>query len=524
MVSPQQRRRILLVNCGCLLLIFAGVTALNLVLPAIALDLALSQTAVHWIADGYAVALAALLLPAGALGDRFGRRPALLVGLVVFALCSGASAFMTGGGAIILLRIGAGAGAALAMPVTLSTITSVYPDDERQQAVTVWAATAAAGGLSGFFVTSSTLDRWGWGATFVVLAVGAVALALAAAFVIPDTADPAHAATDPLGTVTSVLAVGWLVFAVIEAPERGWTSAATVGALAASVTAATTWVAVERRTAHPMLDPDIFRRGPIAAATASLTVQYFTTFGILYATVQYFLLVLGDDTLAVGLRFAPMAVGVASSVVTIGPIVDGLGRARAGALGLGIAALALGLFAAEGDSGDLPVAVSFVGFGAGLGVASATATSTIVDGFTTARQGVASALNDTARELGAAIGIAVLGAALNAGYRGGMDDIVTLMPPDVAELALDSPAAAFAIADQAGAQAAPLAATAADAIAAGTSLAAALGAAATMVVALLLCRQATRAQSAASAATAGHERAPTDGEADSTTRTLEVIR
>jgi MFS family permease len=489
MVSLPERRRILVVSCGCLMVVIAGVTALNLVLPTLALDLGLTQTVVHWVADGYAVTLAALLLPAGALGDRFGRRPALLVGLGMLATCSLMSAFMTSGGAIVGLRVGAGVGAALAMPVTLATITGVYPTAQRQQAVTIWAATAAAGGMLGFLVAGATLDRWGWGASFVVLAAGAALSMVVAAFVIPDTADPAHAPSDPLGTVLSVASLGWFAFAVIEGPARGWTSAAIVGAFAVSAAAAVTWIAVELRTSRPMLDPRLFRRGQLAASTLSLTVQFFTTFGFLYVGVQYFLLVLGDSTLEAGARFVPMAVGVASMTVVAQPITDRFGRAAAGAMGLAILGVATAGFAAtRPDMGSLPIVLAFVGFGFGLGLSSATATSTIVDGFANAQQGVASAVNDTAREFGAAVGIAVLGSAMNAGYRNGMQQITELMPQDLADIARDSPSAAFVIAEQAGAEGAPLAVAASDALTTGMSVATGLGAVVAFLAAALLWR------------------------------------
>lgn len=494
-LAPSRRRAwVLTASCLALVLVMAGVAMLNLALPAIAVDLEASQTDQQWIVDAYTVALAALLLPLGAIGDRYGRRLLLLTGIAVFALAAVPSALASTPSTLIVWRAISGVGAAMIMPATLATITTVFPAEERAKAVGVWAGFAGVGAIIGLLVSGLLLEHFWWGSLFAVTAAaGAVAFAIAWA-VVPDTTDPAHAHLDPAGSLLSVVGIGALVFGIIEGPERGWTDPLTATALAAGTAATGAWFLWALRHDKPLLDVRLFRVRGFAAGTASLFAQFFALFGLFLIVMQHLLLIFGYGTLTAALSLVPMAVVILPVAVAAGIVARRYGQRTLGVTGLLVAAAGFAVLATmSADSGYWHLVAGLLVAGTGVALAMTPATDAIVGSLPAAKQGVASAVNDVARELGAAFGIAIMGSVFNASYRNDIQAAaVAALPPEAAEAATDAPAAGLALADQAGAAGAALAAATRDAFMTGARSAMIAGAAMLLAGAAIVAWRAPR--------------------------------
>jgi EmrB/QacA subfamily drug resistance transporter len=450
-LTPGRRRAVLAATCLALVLVVAGVSMLNLALPSIVGDLGASATEQHWIVDGYAVALAALLLPFGALGDRIGRRTTLLAGVAVFGLAAALSAFAGSPAQLIAWRVLSGAGAALIMPGTLATITSVFPTHERARAVGLWAGFAGAGGILGMLVSGALLESFWWGSVFLTSAALAVVAFSVAFAVVPDTRDPQHAHLDPLGSILSVLGIGGLVLGIIEGPSRGWTDPLTLAGLVVGVVSLVAWVGWSLRTPTPLLDMRSFRNRGFATGSGSLFVQFFGMFGLFLVALQFLLLVLGFGTLEAAVALLPMVLVILPLSAVAAPLAERLGQRVVGAAGLVITAAGFVLLAAMDTTSGYPhFLAGLIVVGVGMALAATPATNAIVGSLPPAKQGVASAVNDTARELGAAFGIAVLGSAFNSAYSDAISGSLTGLPTEAASVAGDSAAGAFAVAGQIG--------------------------------------------------------------------------
>ncbi|MCX4758578.1 MFS transporter [Kitasatospora purpeofusca] len=440
--APDRRHRaVLLVTCLALATVVAAMASLNVALPDIARATGGSQTQLSWIIDAYSLVFAALLLPAGAIGDRFGRRRALLVGLAVFGAGSGLAALTTDPDALIGLRALLGVGAALVMPATLSTITSTFPPERRARGVAAWAAVAGAAAVLGLFATGLLLELWSWPSIFVLNVVLAV-LALAGTLLfVPESAEPDAPRLDVVGALLAVAGLGSLVYAVIEAPVRGWADPWTLVGGFAGLALLAGFVRWELRRRHPLLDPRLFRERRFAAGTLSITCQFFAFFGYLFVIMQYLQLVRERSALAAAVALLPMALGMAPGARLSPRLTDRFGARGpwvAGLLLIAGALASLGLLDAD-SSGWLVAAVLFP-LGLGAGLAMTPATTAITEALPSALQNVGSAMNDLARELGGALGIAVLGSVLTAGYRARVD--IAGLPPQLADAARSSLAAA----------------------------------------------------------------------------------
>jgi MFS family permease len=267
--SAGRRRLILAAMCVALVAVVASVSGLNVAQQALAQDLGASQSELLWIINGYTIALAALLMPVGAIGDRWGRKPVLMVGLVAFSLTNLASAFATEPNVLIALRVLAGVSAAMIMPVTLSVITTSFPREEQAKAIGTWAGFAGAGGIIGLFASAAIIDNATWPWVFALpIALAAVSFALTATFV-PHSVEHTEAGFDIAGSLLSVLAVGGLVLAFHEGPERGWTDAVTVAALTVGLLGAVAFVLLELRRDHPLVDVRVFALRGLAAGSVN---------------------------------------------------------------------------------------------------------------------------------------------------------------------------------------------------------------------------------------------------------------
>ena len=423
-----RRWLILSVMCLSLVMVVMAVSGLNVALPTLQQDLATSGTELLWIVASYAIVFAGLLLPAGAIGDRFGRKGALQAGLIAFAVGAVVAAVGSSALQVIVGRAIMGGGAAFIMPATLSIISVVFPPQERIKAIAIWAGFAGAGGAIGPIISGVLLTGWwivpefGWGATFLVnIPVILVAL-LAVSVLAPKTKEAVSKPLDPIGSGLSVVGISALLFAIIEGPELGWSTPAVLGSFAAAAVIALVFIWWELRTAHPMLPMSFFRNRRFSVGSGVVTLVFFVLFAFFLLLTLYLQFVLGYSPLEAGVATLPMAL----SIVLLAPRTAALG-ARFGtgivmASGFILVAGGLGLMTLVSTSTTYPyLAVVFVVLGAGLALASAPATGNIISSVPSDKAGVGSAMNDITRELGGAVGIAVGGSLVATIYSSAID-------------------------------------------------------------------------------------------------------
>jgi EmrB/QacA subfamily drug resistance transporter len=438
-LTPRHRTLILVVVAFALMMVVSAVSGLNVALPDLAVDTGASQTQVTWIVDAYTLAFVGLLLPAGALGDRFGRRRALLGGLSVFGAAAGTAMFVQDPTVLIALRAGMGIGAAFVMPSTLSVITTSFPPDERGKAVGVWVGVAGGGAVLGLFASGALLEVFAWNSFFglnVTLAL--LALACTLAFV-PSSRDPHATPLDPVGAALSLVGIVAVVYSVIEGPEQGWAAPAIVTGFVLGAVGLVGFVLWELHLERPMLDPRLFRLRGFGTGSLVLTAQFFGSFGLFFVLIQYLQYVAGLSPLQSAAALLPLPLVMVPIARNAPRIAQRIGPARVMTVGLVISGIGMLMMRRLGvDFGYGELALALVVFAAGMGLAGTPATTAIVSSLPDAQQGVGSAVNDTARELGSVLGIAVLGSALNDAYRNQMADAVIGLPPAMAERVLSS--------------------------------------------------------------------------------------
>lgn len=441
-----QRWLILGILCVCLVLIVASVSSLNIAIPPIQEALGATQTQIQWIVDSYALVFAGLLLPAGAIGDRFGRKWTLLGGLLVFAIASSVAATVESPNHLIAMRAVMGVGAAFIMPSTLSLITSVFPAHERPKAIAVWAGFAGAGGAVGVVASGLLLEKFWWGSVFFIAAPIAIAAAAAIAVIVPNSSDPDGHPLDPAGSLFSIIGFSSLVFAIIEGPSRGWADPLVVGGFVAAVVGLAMFVWWELRLAHPMLDPRYFRIKRFRIGASVITVAFFGMFGMFFVVSQYFQFVKGYSPLKTGLATLPSA----ATMIIVAPravlIQQRITVRRTIALGLVLIAIGMATFALflRDDSSYLVPFLGIVFMAAGAGCAMPSSTTSIMTSLPMNKAGVGSAVNDTTREVGGALGIAVVGSVLASVFRSNFHAADALAEPS-RSIAQDSIGAATAI-------------------------------------------------------------------------------
>ncbi len=452
-VDARRRLLVLAAMCIALVAVVASVSGLNVAQQALATDLGATQSQLLWIINGYTLVLAALLMPVGAIGDRWGRKPILLIGFVVFSLSNLASAFSTEPTTLIGLRVLAGVGAAMIMPVTLSVITTSFPREEQAKAIGTWAGFAGAGGIIGLFVSAAIIDNATWPWVFALpIALAAISFVLTIAFV-PHSVEHTEAGFDVAGSILSAVAVGGLVLAFHEGPEQGWNAAITVAALAAGLIGAAAFVAVELRRDHPLLDVRIFAIRGLAAGSINLFVVFAVMFSLFLVLVQYLQAVLGYSALGAASGLLPMAI-MMMPLSTIAPtIAERIGFRRTLVTGMLLMSAGLFTFAtlADPDGGYLTVLPGILILGAGVGLSMSPSTAAITASLPEEKQGVASALNDTVREMGGAVGIALIGSVLNSAYQANIEPATSALPPAVAEPVNEGIGGALAVTAQMGA-------------------------------------------------------------------------
>jgi EmrB/QacA subfamily drug resistance transporter len=413
-----RRRRILLVLCLSLLIVVIDNTILNTALPTLARVLHAGTSSLQWITDAYTLCFAALLIPAGALGDRFGRRRSLIAGLTVFALGSAAAAVASGTGELIGARVVMGLGATFVMPATLSILNAVFPPKERAQAIAAWSAVAGAAVVIGPTLGGLLLSHFWWGSVFLInLPLAASALA-GVVLTVPETADSGHGRFDIPGVVLVAGALFAIVDAIIEAPGRGWTGPVTLGLGGAGVAALAAFVWWELRTSDPLIDLRVFTSRAFSAAAGAVTVIFFALFGSLFLLTQFLQLVQGYSPLAAGVRALPFALAMAAASPVSPLLAERFGTRVIMPGGMALMGLGLADLSTAGVHTAYPlIAVAVAIMGAGMGLVMAPASNTIMTTVPAHQAGAGSAINDTIREVGGALGVAVVGSLSAAVYQ-----------------------------------------------------------------------------------------------------------
>jgi EmrB/QacA subfamily drug resistance transporter len=434
-----------------LLVISLDNTILNVALPTIERDLDASAGALQWIVDSYTLVFAGLLLTMGSLGDRFGRRRALVAGLVVFGAGSLMSALAPSADALIASRALMGLGGALIMPSTLSILTNVFPAEERPKAIGIWAAVAGLGIAIGPVSGGWLIEQFDWSAVFLVNLPIVVAALAAAPSLVPESRDPQKSRLDPLGAVLSTAGLGVLTWSIIEAAERGWTDGLVLSGFGVAVAALAGFVAWELRTASPMLDVRLFRVRRFSGASVSIALVFFSLFGAIYFLTTYLQSVMDYGALDAGLRVTPVAIGLVLGGPLSAKLAGRLGTRNVVAGGLVVVAAALLLLTgADADSGYGLIAASLLLLGFGMGTTMAPATESIMSSLPLAHAGVGSAMNDTMRMVGGTLGVALLGSLLSSRYGADMEGAVEGLPEPAAEAAGESIGHASVVAERLG--------------------------------------------------------------------------
>lgn len=427
-------------------------TILIIALPTLARDLQASAADLQWMVDAYILVFAGFLLLSGALADRYGRRLMLVIGLALFGVGSVFAPFVTSADQLIALRAFMGLGASFMMPATLSIIADVFDSEERPKAIAAWGSISAIGIVAGPILGGWLLDHFAWPSVFLVNVPFAIAGIIATMAVVPESRAPGRVSLDLVGAALSVVGLVALVYAIIEIPARGWDDPSVLLAFAVAAVALGAFIAWERRTPAPMLDVGLFRDQGFAAACLSVTLVFFALNGALFFLTQYMQGVQGLDAFETGLRFIPVAIGVMLGAGISAGAVRRLGARVVTSAGLALMAVGLlGFALIRVDSGDLFVGMLLFVCSAGIGLAMTPATDAIMGALPPDQFGVGSAVNDTTREVGGAMGIAILGSLFATAYS---DRLRPQLPPnvpeDVARIVTDSLAGAMAVAEQVG--------------------------------------------------------------------------
>jgi EmrB/QacA subfamily drug resistance transporter len=434
-----ERRWVILgVLCMSLVLVVAAVSSINVAIPSIRAQLHPTDTQLLWIVDIYAVVFAGLLLPAGALGDKFGRKGALQAGLAIFGLAAILSSQAGSPNVLLVFRCLMGIGAALIMPSTLSLLTSVFPPQERPRAIAVWAGFAGAGGVIGTLLGGFVLTHFWFGSVFFVsVPIAGIALVMVT-FICPTSKEQHEVPLDPLGALLSVVGFGSLLYGIIEGPELGWGTIHSVGAFGLCNVAFVGFVAWERRTAHPMLDLHFFSIGRFRAGAIGVTFTFFTMFAMFFVMSQYLQSVRGYSPLKAGFATLPFAVA-SIAVSPRGAALSARFEPRRVVV-VGMCIVPFGLLMMSFMSRSTPyifIAVALLVTAIGTSLALPTLSTGIVLSLPMDKAGVGSAVNDTTREVGGAMGVAVIGSILAAQYRSGIKPQLASVQPEVAAIARD---------------------------------------------------------------------------------------
>ncbi|MEU8890613.1 MFS transporter [Streptomyces sp. NPDC048442] len=455
----------LLVLCLSLLIIVMANTALTVAAPDMTKDLGLNSADLQWVVDGYTVPYAALMLLLGAIGDKYSRRGALVLGLLVFGGGSIAGSLVDSANGVITARAVMGVGAAMIMPATLSLLAATFPRAERAKAIVIWTATAGLAIAAGPLVAGALLEDHGWSSTFLIN-VPVAALAIVGAFtLVPPSKASTHGRIDYVGGLLSVVWVAALIFAIIEGPHFGWDGKA-IGAAAVAGVGLLLFVLWELRHPRPVLDVRRFLDRGFAGSNLAVALFFLAVFGAFYFLTQHLQFVLGFNALETGVRMLPLAGAVFVGSALTGFLTPRLGMkatVTAGMVGGTVALALLTRIDAASSYGDFVPPLVILGLA--IGLALSPCTDAIMGAFPESELGVGGAVNDTSLELGGSLGIAVLGSVLAGSYSSHLADGTkgSQLPASALDTAQDSVGAGYAVAQGIGEKAQALAGQAAKA-------------------------------------------------------------
>jgi EmrB/QacA subfamily drug resistance transporter len=430
-------------------LINLDTTLVNVALPALVRELHATTTQLQWVVDSYNLVFAALLLTFGSLSDRFGRKGMLLAGLAVFGAASLAGGFTSSPAQLIVARSVMGLGAAMTFPATLSLMTNVFTGrGERARAIGLWGAIGGVAIAMGPIVGGWLLEHFSWASIFIAMAPVAAVAAVVVALAVPASKDPHAGGADIPGLVLSSATMALLVFTVIEAPAYGWAAARSLAGFAASAVLLAAFIVREQRAAHPMLDVRLFRNLRFSAASAAVTVSFFTLFGFIFLMTQYFQFVRGYGPLSAGVHLLPVALAVGAGSVAGTQLAVRAGTKLIVTIGLVATAAFYGWVAATTSATTSYgiIAVQMVLYGLGMGLTSAPATESIMGAISRSKAGVGSAVNDATRLIGGTLGVAVIGSAAASAYGSRLTATMPAsVPGPAAAIAHQSVGAAYAV-------------------------------------------------------------------------------
>jgi EmrB/QacA subfamily drug resistance transporter len=480
-----RRWAILTVLCTSLMIVIIGNTSLNVAIPTLARELDASTSELQWMVDAYALVFAGLLFTAGTLGDRFGRKGALQAGLVVFLVGTLLAASAETSSTVIAGRAVMGLAAAFVMPSTLSILTNVFPAHERPKAIAVWAGISGGGAALGPVASGYLLEHFFWGSVFLVNVPMILLALVAGALLVPRSKDPEEQPLDVVGALLSIVALVALVYGIIEGPHHGWlsaTSALCFGVAALGLGLFVTW---ERRVRHPMLDLRLFRDRRFSVASGGMTLTFFAMFGTFFLVAQYFQLVLGYSPFESGLLQLPMAFVMMLLAPQVPRFVARFGAHRVVPAGLTMVSLGMAVFSQVGTSSPLWfLYLSILPLAMGMALTMTPLTTLIMSSVPLGKAGVGSAMNDTTRELGGALGVAVLGSLVTSRFTSSLGPVVAGLPEQARERAESGLAGALGIAERlGGAQGEAIAEAAREAFVSGIGLAASVAAVVVLVAA-----------------------------------------
>jgi EmrB/QacA subfamily drug resistance transporter len=429
-------------------------TIVNVALPTLVRELHASNTQLQWVVDAYNLVFAALLLVAGSLSDRLGRKGMLLSGLAVFGLASLAGGLMRTPGQLILARCFMGLGAAMVFPATLSLISNVFTERaERARAIGLWGATAGIAIALGPIIGGWLLERFSWTSIFFAMAPVAALGAALVAWSVPSSRDPRAPRADVPGFLLSTAAMALLIYTIIEAPDKGWSGARSVGGFVAVIVLFAAFVARELRTDEPMLDVSLFRNLRFTAASGSVTVAFFSLFGFIFLMTQYFQFLKGYSPLSAGVHLLPVATSVGIASVLGTKLAVRFGTKLVVAAGLLFVAGFYAWVAAVVEPGTPygTIAAQMVLYGVGMGFTSAPATEAIMGVVPKDKAGVGSAVNDATRLLGGTLGVAVIGSVFASLYASRLTSALpSALPKTLARVAHESVGAALEVSARLG--------------------------------------------------------------------------
>jgi EmrB/QacA subfamily drug resistance transporter len=448
-----QRWWTLAVLCFSLLVIGMDNTILNVALPTIQKDLGATASQLQWIVDSYTIVYASILLTTGSLGDRFGRKRLLTLGLIVFGVGSVASAFSASAGQLIAFRALAGLGGAMIMPATLSILTNVFPPEERGRAIGIWAGVSGIGIVVGPLVGGWLLARYFWGSVFFVNVPVVIVALIGGRIFVPSSKDPDAPRLDPVGTVLGSAGLGALLYGIIEAPAQGWGDPTVIGGFVVGLVLLAGFVMWELHSTHPMLEVRFFRNPRFTAASIAVTLIFFAMFGSMYFLTQYLQFVLDYSPMVAGAALIPLAGAMMIVSPNTAKLTKRLGTKIPVAAGMATVALALALMSRITISTSYWfVALVLLILGIGIATAMSPATESIMGSLPLGKAGVGSAMNDTTRQVGGALGVAVLGSLTAAAYHQQIASTksVAALPPAAAHAARDSIGGAVEVARHMG--------------------------------------------------------------------------